>query len=369
MSSSERQMVKFSFYKVDDAFLRLPEQKQYDLKLDFIDTVRNFKRRMLLRPYSLVGLRSDVDMLLWQVAEDVSAFQQLATAIRNCPLGAYLKMTRSFLSGTKRSIYDISLPEDDRKTAGERIIIEPGEARYLFVYPFIKTRAWYALPQERRQEMITEHIRIGRKYPDIKLNTTYSYGIDDQEFVVAFEGDDPHDFVDLVAELRHTEASMYTLADTPMHICVNLPLAEVVDTLGGAPVAEQIHLDATEAGGWLAVADVADFGEQVSKLVYYGTRQIAIFRVDGRFYALNNRCPHARGPLCEGKLHGNGDGWAVTCPWHETDFDLETGRVVSGVSPRDVETFQVRIEDGQVFIASGAPDVLASGGIRKRDRE
>ncbi|NLX08192.1 MAG: nitrite reductase small subunit NirD [Chloroflexi bacterium] len=350
--STMRQSVKYTFYKLDEIFLRLPEEKQRQAKLDFIDTVRTFNRRMLLRSYTLVGLRADVDFLLWEVAEEVEAFQELETAIRSTALGPYLRVTRSFLSGTRRSIYDISLPEDQgQPREEERIRIEPSDSRYLFVYPFIKTRAWYMLSQEERQEMITEHIRVGRKYPDIRLNTTYSYGIDDQEFVVAFEGDNPHDFIDLVAELRHTQASLYTQADTPMHICIAMPLPEMMDSIGGAKVSDLVQQDVTEVGGWLPVAQVEEVPAEGALLVYYGTQQVALFHTNGQFYALNNRCPHARGPLCEGTLHTNGQGPTVRCPWHEAYFSLETGEVLEGPSPRDVETFQVRVEDDTVYIA------------------
>lgn len=348
-----RQVVKYTFYKLDaTAFLRLPEHKQRDAKLDFIDTVRGFNRRMLLRSYSLVGMRSDVDFLLWTVAEAVEPFGALETAIRNTALGPFVEVTRSFLSGTKRSMYDITLPEDTHAAnAEERIRIEPSDNKYLFVYPFIKTRAWYELPPERRQDMITEHIRIGRKYPDIRLNTTYSYGIDDQEFVVAFEGDNPHDFVDLVNDLRFTEASMFTLRDTPMHIAIAMSLPEVMDAIGGAMVSDLVDDDVTEVGGWLPVAEMDELEPDSAKLVYYGTQQVALFRTNGHLYALNNRCPHARGPLCDGLMSVNGDGPMVRCPWHEAYFSLETGATISGPSPRDVETFQVKIEGNTVYIA------------------
>jgi len=267
-------------------------------------------------------------------------------------LGPYLTVSRSFLSGTKRSMYDISLPEEDQDApVEEKIRIEPSDSRYLFVYPFIKTRAWYALSREERQEMITEHIRVGRKYPDITLNTTYSYGIDDQEFVVAFEGDDPHDFVDLVNDLRFTEASMYTLSDTPMHIAIAMSLAEVMDSIGGAMVSDLVDDDVTEVGGWLPVAKESELQPDSALQVYYGTQQVALFRTDGHIYALNNRCPHARGPLCEGTLHQNDGGPSVRCPWHEAYFSLETGQALSGPSPRDVETYRVRVEDGMITIA------------------
>ncbi|MBN1562282.1 MAG: chlorite dismutase family protein, partial [Anaerolineae bacterium] len=288
-----RQVVKYTFYKLDTtAFLRLPEARQRDAKLDFIDTVRGFNRRMLLRSYSLVGMRSDVDFLLWTVAEAVEPFGALETSIRNTTLGPFIEVTRSFLSGTKRSLYDISLPEDvENMDAEERIRIEPSDQKYLFVYPFIKTRAWYDLSPERRQDMITEHIRIGRKYPDIRLNTTYSYGIDDQEFVVAFEGDDPHDFVDLVNDLRFTEASMYTLRDTPMHIAIAMSLPEVMDAIGGAKISDLVDDNVTEIGGWLPVAKVDELKPDSAISVYYGTQQVALFRTNGDIYALNNRCP------------------------------------------------------------------------------
>ncbi|NDJ34614.1 MAG: Rieske 2Fe-2S domain-containing protein, partial [Chloroflexi bacterium] len=197
-----------------------------------------------------------------------------------------------------------------------------------------------------------EHIRIGRKYPDIKLNTTYSYGIDDQEFVVAFEGDNPHDFVDLVQELRLTEASMYTLQDTPMHICLAKPLPEMLDTLGGQPIAHLVEEDVTELGGWLQVARVEDLPLGETRLVYYGREQIGLFNIEGTIYALNNRCPHARGPLHEGEVScPAGADPQVRCPWHEAYFSLESGQVLGGPSPRGVETFQVKTEDGYIHIA------------------
>jgi chlorite dismutase len=77
-----------------------------------------------------------------------------------------------------------------------------------------------------------EHIRIGLMYPRVKLNTTYSFGIDDQEFVVAFETNFPEDFLDLVQQLRETEISMYTLQDTPIFSCVRVPVMEMLDRLG-----------------------------------------------------------------------------------------------------------------------------------------
>lgn len=346
-----RQFVKFSFFKLDAAFRRLPEDRQRASKLELLSAIRSFNRRMLLRSYSLVGLRGDVDFMLWQVAPTPEPFQELMAAILSTSMGPYLTMPHSFLAITRRSIYDIGEMADG-EAAEERIVIEPGEHAYLFVYPFVKTRAWYALSHEERQSMIDEHIRIGRNYPQIKLNTTYSYGIDDQEFVVAFEGDDPTDFVDLVMDLRLSEASMYTLRDTPMFTCRSLPLAETLDSLGGPPIAADAALEMPGAEGWLDVLALGDLPEGGSATVYYAGKQVALFNVGGSLYALGNRCSHARGPLSEGQV-GQEDGGGVCtviCPWHYAKFDLASGRPIEGVASAPVPAYEVDVRDGLVAI-------------------
>src|SRR5260221_14094633 len=120
-----RQCVKYSFFKVDPAFRRLPHDKQTDLKLELIGTIRSFNRRMLLRAYSLFGLRGDVDFMLWQVAEDIDDFNALAAAIFSTNIAGYLHMPHSLLGMTRRSIYDIGISSDAEEA--ERIIIQPGD--------------------------------------------------------------------------------------------------------------------------------------------------------------------------------------------------------------------------------------------------
>src|SRR5947207_70816 len=84
---------------------------------------------------------------------------------------------------------------------------------------------------QKRQEIMDGHIRVGNKYPSVKLNTTYSFGLDDQDFVVAFETEEPKDFLDLVMELRETQSSKYTQRDTPIFTCVQMPMEQVLDQL------------------------------------------------------------------------------------------------------------------------------------------
>ena len=186
----------------------------------------------------MVGMRPDADFLLWNISSDLDAFQQLATAVLSTELGKYLRLPYSYLAVTKRSIYVRNHQHAEQE--GTRLRLHPRGAKYFFVYPFVKTRPWYKLSQSTRQGMMNEHIAIGHKYPSVTLNTTYSFGMDDQEFVVAFETDEPRDFVDLVMELRESEASMYTLRDTPIFTCIAMPLPQVLETLGGATVTVEL---------------------------------------------------------------------------------------------------------------------------------
>ncbi len=167
--------------------------------------------------------------MLWQATYDVENLQNFSSRIRRSPMGPYLREAHAFLSMTKRSVY---VGKNARGAHDPRLVIQPEEKKYLFVYPFVKTRPWYALPYEDRKRMMNEHIRMGLSYPSVKINTTYSFGLDDQEFVVAFETDNISDFLDLVQDLRETEASSYTLRDTPMFTCVSQSLDEILEAIG-----------------------------------------------------------------------------------------------------------------------------------------
>ena len=225
-----RQLVKFDFFKVDRTWRDLPDFDRSQARKEFAGVVDRFSDDLLIRSYSLVGIRGDVDFMLWTVAEDLRQLHDFGSALRKTRLGRFLDIPHAYLAGTKRSMYISKHKHPGQE--GDRSRIVPGTAPYLFVYPFVKNRPWYGLSKATRQGMMDAHIALGHKYPSVKINTTYSYGIDDQEFVVAFEADSPHEFLDLVMELRETDASLYTERDTPSFSCLALPLHEVLDALG-----------------------------------------------------------------------------------------------------------------------------------------
>jgi len=224
-----RQFVNFTFYRARPEWRLLSDPDKQRCKEEFIKTVDVFRDRLLMHSYSTVGLRTNVDFMIWRIGYELDPIQEMTGQLNRTEMAKYIEPTQSFLSMTKRSMY---IDKDNPEHVEDRLHIVPGKSEYLFIYPFVKTREWYSRPAEIRQEMMDEHIRIGMKYRSVKLHTTYSFGLDDQEFVVAFETDHPADFLDLVQELRETKASSYTLRDTPMFTCRQRTLDECLAALG-----------------------------------------------------------------------------------------------------------------------------------------
>ena len=229
-TETSEQYINFAFYKVDSVWRRLPKEEREASKKEFSAAVEQWRDRILVLSYSTVGLRPDTDVMLWRIGNSLRQLQEMSRQLNGTMLGAYLTTPYSYVAMARRSIYVAKHLHPGQE--GRRSTIIPGEHQYLFVYPFVKQRDWYLLPLDRRQEMMNVHIKVGHKFPTVKLNTTYSFGLDDQEFVVAFESDKPADFVELIMALRETEASRFTLRDTPIFTCIQKPIHEILDDLG-----------------------------------------------------------------------------------------------------------------------------------------
>ncbi len=349
------QFVRFLFLRVDPAWRRLEAGVQRVQKQAFVGRLKDFRARLLLRGYSLVGTRGDTDLLLWQVADDLDPFQQLETTIFSTALGGWLTISHSYLGMARRSVYE--LPDGPGQGGvPPRIQVEPQDCKYLFVYPFVKQREWYVLPLERRQALMEEHIRTGRKYPNVRLNTIYSFGLDDQEFVLAFESDDASAFVDLVMDLRHTEASRYTLQDTPIFTCLQMSLHDILDSLGGAGEEgkERSHARDRSAGGtdpsgFTEVATLAEVPTEGSgRRVYLGAEAIALFRINGQVFAVSDRCSHGRASLSEGTVEA--ETCTLQCPWHGGRYDLASGRPAGGPVRVPIRTYRVRLDGDRILV-------------------
>jgi chlorite dismutase len=224
-----RHFIKYTFLKVDPAWRRLDDDQRAQDKREFIAACEDFAEGHLLRAFSLVGTRGDAEVMILTQAQNLERIHEFHVVLAQSGLMRWSLVPYSFLAMTKPSEY----------SQESRLEVRPANGKYLFVYPFVKTRAWYGLPGHERYRIMQEHIRIGREYPSVDLNTSYSFGLDDQEFVVAFETDNPADFLDLVQRLRTTESSSYTLRDTPTFTCISCSVERALGALDGASLTIQ----------------------------------------------------------------------------------------------------------------------------------
>jgi chlorite dismutase len=225
------QYVAYTFHRVQPAWRRLPVEERIAGKDAFAEVVEDWAARMpSLRVYSTTGVRPDTDFFLWKITERYEDLGELGAELNATPLAGYLETPYSYLATTKESQYTAA--RRPRK-------IVPKGSPYLVVYPFVKVRAWYALPQEERQRAMDEHMRIGAEFASIHNHTTYSFGIDDQEFMTVFECDEPADFMHLMLTLRESEASRYTERDTPIFVGQAMEIRAALDALDGAKAGVQ----------------------------------------------------------------------------------------------------------------------------------
>ncbi len=222
--NSSEKFFTFTFYKVDPKWRWLNELGKDETSREFLELLNTARKRIKIRTYSTIGLRHDSEFMIWTLSPSLENIQILASKIYTTILGKYIEPTSTYLSLTRKSFYS------NQVKLGFETEEEP--LRYAVVYPFIKSREWYLLPFEKRKEMMEEHIRVGRKYPEIRLNTTYSFGIDDQDFMLAFETDDLSKFQSLIIDLRETQVSKYIIKDTPMIPCVLKNIEEIIKSLG-----------------------------------------------------------------------------------------------------------------------------------------
>jgi chlorite dismutase len=160
------------------------------------------------------------------MAPAMDALEASAAGLLRAGLGRWLRVSHSFLGRIGASQY-VRKP-----TAQEQSVFDGERSRYLVVYPFTKSTDWYLLSKEARQGVMNEHMRVGHDYPSVRQALAYSFGLDSQDFVVAYEMDDLVAFGDLVRALRSTESRRSTVNDSPLLLGVHRPLDEILRLLG-----------------------------------------------------------------------------------------------------------------------------------------
>lgn len=236
MTETPRWFLSYGFHTVDPAWRLLPEDVREGHKDELEAVLDRWSERIMVRTFSTVGIRADAELLVWRATPELELLQQMHTEMLSMELGCHLRTTHMYTATTKHSQY-VEAAREAGFGRERPLTVTPVDKRYIIVYPFVKRREWYALSDEQRHVAMREHAEIGRRYPGIKINTAYSFGIDDQEFMVGFETDSVHDFLDLMMELRSTVASRYTERDVPIFTCVRMSPREALDALGGVRAA------------------------------------------------------------------------------------------------------------------------------------
>jgi chlorite dismutase len=213
----------------DPAWRRQPTTQRRHAIGEFCSAATRVEREVTQHAYSTIGLRAEGDILLWRMAEAPDQLEATAAQLLSAGIGQWLSPAVSLLGMTRTSQYvKKPTPQEQSLGTGER-------SQYLIVYPFTKTTDWYLSPAEERQKVMNQHMKIGHKYPQVRQLLAYSFGLDDQDFVVAYETDDLPGFSDLVRDLRGSESRRATVRDTPILLGIHRPLGEILSLLAGSP--------------------------------------------------------------------------------------------------------------------------------------
>ncbi len=222
-------------FKLGPEWYRLPRAQRDAQRREFAEALR--ASGVPAHAYSLVGTRADADLLLWAIGDELEDLVRFEAHLRGTGLWAYSTRPYGYLAARRKSRYLGEHAHADSEHAGATAG-PVGDRPYLVVYPMTKARAWYRLPLEERTRIMAGHFAIGHRYPDVRIHTAYSLGLDDQEFVVSFEVKDVRDFLSLVAELRESESSAFTQSETPIFTATASTIEEALDLVDGTAVGQ-----------------------------------------------------------------------------------------------------------------------------------
>ncbi len=223
---SDERFVHAWLLRLDPAWRRLAAEERRADADAFCAAATRTERRVMQHTYSTIGLRAEGELLLWRMADSIEAVEETAADLLAAGIGRWMTPAISMIGLTRPSQYV------KRPTAQEQSLFSGERSRYLVVYPFSKSTEWYLSSAEERQAVMRGHMKIGHAYPQVRQLLAYSFGLDDQEFIVAYETDELVAFQDLVRELRSSESRRATVRDTPIITGIHRPLGEILEMFG-----------------------------------------------------------------------------------------------------------------------------------------
>jgi chlorite dismutase len=205
------QFTCFWLYQRAESWYDVPASTWADADTELLALLNDSDAGYAIRGvYSLVGIRPEVDVMIWGIAPTLDKLQELAVKVGRTTIGRHLRLRQAYYGMGGMSTYD--------PTHGPAFIKGDAPRRYLSVYPFTKTPAWFQLPYPERRQLMVEHGQMGREFPTVLTNTVSSFGIADQDWVVALEDDDPKVLIAMVQKLREAKVREWTAIDTPIYL-------------------------------------------------------------------------------------------------------------------------------------------------------
>lgn len=219
-----RTLNHLALYAFDANYWSTSSDERRELATGWLGGLREAARR--LDVYQVFPARDDVDLLVWsavpakEACDAATFFERYARAVT--PYRGHIRPVQTLWGFTKPSVYSRG------RSAQEIDPFAEERKQYFVVYPFVKTIGWYLMSRDARQGMMNEHIRTGHQYPEITQLLLYSFGLQDQEFIVCYETEDLVQFSELVSDLRSSEARRYTERDTPITTAMYHPAEETL---------------------------------------------------------------------------------------------------------------------------------------------
>ena len=173
--------------------------------------------------YDVAGLRADADLMVWWHAPSPDDLQEAYSRFRRTALGAACEPVWSNMA--------LHRPAEFNKSHVPAFLSDEQPRDYVCVYPFVRSYEWYLLPDAERREMLAEHGRLARGFPDVRANTVSSFALGDYEWLLAFEADELHRIVDLMRELRASRARLHVREEVPFYTGRRKPVSELVASL------------------------------------------------------------------------------------------------------------------------------------------
>ncbi|MBB3038424.1 hydrogen peroxide-dependent heme synthase [Hoyosella altamirensis] len=174
--------------------------------------------------YDVSGLRADADFMIWTHAEQVEDLQAAYQDFRRTT-------TLGRVSAPVWSSVALHRPAEFNKSHIPAFLAGEDPGAYICVYPFVRSYEWYLLPDDERRKMLADHGKAARGYPDVRANTVSSFALGDYEWILAFEAPELHRIVDLMRDLRATEARLHVREEIPFFTGPRVDAASLIQAL------------------------------------------------------------------------------------------------------------------------------------------